>query len=131
MNSRRRISAPKLRGQHCIGSNEYFDRAQTGYQNHCRSAQPMSLMGHSRPSQPILPVGALPLRPETGLEAGPANKEDAPVVQQWHAARFVRKHRFDGDPLLSCRPNGPGTSDRRGARLPLSTYLGPEHPSHH
>ena len=28
MNSRRRISAPKLRGQHCIGSNEYFDRAQ-------------------------------------------------------------------------------------------------------
>ena len=26
MNSRRRISAPKLRGQHCIGSNEYFDR---------------------------------------------------------------------------------------------------------
>src|ERR1700737_3808002 len=83
----------------------------------------MSLMVHSRPSQPILPVGALPLRPETGLEAGPANKEDAPVVHQWHAARFVRKHRFDGDPLLSCRPNGPGTSDRRGARLPLSTYL--------
>ena len=30
MNSRRRISAPKLRGQHCIGSNEYFDRAETG-----------------------------------------------------------------------------------------------------
>ena len=26
MNSRRRISAPKLRGQHCIGSNERFDR---------------------------------------------------------------------------------------------------------
>ena len=51
MNSRRRISAPKLRGQHCIGSNEYFDRAQTGQQNHCRSAQPMSLMGHSRPMQ--------------------------------------------------------------------------------
>ena len=45
MNSRRRISAPKLRGQHCIGLNEYFDRAQTGHQNHCRSAQPMSLMG--------------------------------------------------------------------------------------
>src|SRR3984893_7857133 len=38
----------------------------------------MSAWGHSRPSQPILPVGALPLRPETGLEAGPANKEDAP-----------------------------------------------------
>ena len=30
MNSRRRISAPKLRGQHCIGSNEYFDRGQPG-----------------------------------------------------------------------------------------------------
>ena len=30
MTSRRRISAPKLRGQHCIGSNEYFDRAQLG-----------------------------------------------------------------------------------------------------
>jgi hypothetical protein len=45
MNLLRRISAPKLRGQHCIGSNEYFDRAQTGHQNHCRSAQPMSLMG--------------------------------------------------------------------------------------
>ena len=28
MNSRRRISAPKLRGQHCIGSNEYFDRGR-------------------------------------------------------------------------------------------------------
>ena len=26
MNSRRRISAPKLRSQHCIGSNEYLDR---------------------------------------------------------------------------------------------------------
>ena len=26
MNSRRRMSAPKLRRQHCIGSNEYFDR---------------------------------------------------------------------------------------------------------
>jgi hypothetical protein len=35
MNSRRRISAPKLRDQHCIGSNEYFDRAQTTHQNHC------------------------------------------------------------------------------------------------
>src|SRR6202011_1299178 len=45
MNSRRRISAPKLRGQHCIGSNGYLDRAQPGQQNHCRSAQPMSQMG--------------------------------------------------------------------------------------
>jgi hypothetical protein len=26
MNSRRCMSAPKLRRQHCIGSNEYFDR---------------------------------------------------------------------------------------------------------
>ena len=26
MNSRRRMSAPKLRRQHLIGSNEYFDR---------------------------------------------------------------------------------------------------------
>ena len=39
MNSRRRISAPKLRGQHCIGSNEYFDRAQIEHQNHCRGAR--------------------------------------------------------------------------------------------
>ena len=45
MNSRRRISAPKLRGQHCIGSNEYFDRGSNRHQNHCRSAQPMSQMG--------------------------------------------------------------------------------------
>jgi hypothetical protein len=33
MNSRRRISASKLISQHCIGSNEYFDRGQTGHQN--------------------------------------------------------------------------------------------------
>jgi hypothetical protein len=39
---------PKLRRLHCIDSNEYFDRAQTGHQNHCRSAQPMSLMGLGR-----------------------------------------------------------------------------------
>jgi hypothetical protein len=45
MNSRRRISAPKLRGQHCIGSDGYCDRAQTRHQNHCCSAQPMSEMG--------------------------------------------------------------------------------------
>jgi hypothetical protein len=45
MNSRRRISAPKLRRQHCIGSNEYFDRGSNRRQNHCRSAQPMSHMG--------------------------------------------------------------------------------------
>jgi hypothetical protein len=45
MNSRRCISAPKIRGQHCIGSNEYFDRGSNRHQNHCRSAQPMSLMG--------------------------------------------------------------------------------------
>jgi hypothetical protein len=30
MNSRRCISAPKVSSQHCIGSNEYFDRAQSG-----------------------------------------------------------------------------------------------------
>src|SRR5712671_5528907 len=40
-------------GQHCIGSNEHFDRAQIWHQNHCRSAQPMSLMGHEpRTKQP-------------------------------------------------------------------------------
>jgi hypothetical protein len=45
----------KLRGQHCIGLNGYFDRAQTGQQNHCRSAQPMSLMGqkHALPRRSI------------------------------------------------------------------------------
>jgi hypothetical protein len=31
-----------IQGQHCIGSNEHFDRAKTRHQNHCRSAQPMS-----------------------------------------------------------------------------------------
>jgi Transposase zinc-binding domain len=45
MNSRRRISEPKVSGQHCIGSNQELDRAQTEHQNQCRSAQPMSLMG--------------------------------------------------------------------------------------
>jgi hypothetical protein len=48
MNLRRRISSPKLRGQHCIGSTEHFDRAQIWHQNHCRSAQPMSQMGLGR-----------------------------------------------------------------------------------
>jgi len=47
------LTSPHIRtqaqGQHCIGSKEYFDRAQTGHQNHCRSAQPMSLMGQTRP----------------------------------------------------------------------------------
>jgi hypothetical protein len=47
MNARRRISAPKLRGQHCTGSEEYFDRAQTGHQNQCRSAQPLSQLGQN------------------------------------------------------------------------------------
>jgi len=44
-----KLTSPHIRtqaqGQHCIGSNDYFDRAQTGHQNHCRSAQPMSEMG--------------------------------------------------------------------------------------
>jgi hypothetical protein len=62
MNSRRRISAPKLRGQYCIGSNEHFDRAQTRHQNHCRSAQPMSLMGHFRQIDPLPTFSACPLR---------------------------------------------------------------------
>jgi hypothetical protein len=34
------------RRHHLSGSNEDFDRAETEHQNHCRSAQPMSLMGH-------------------------------------------------------------------------------------
>ena len=32
MNSRRRISSPKLRGQHCIGSDKYFDRGSNRHQ---------------------------------------------------------------------------------------------------
>src|SRR6476659_1541606 len=32
MNSRRRISTPKVSGQHCIGLNEDVDSAQTGHQ---------------------------------------------------------------------------------------------------
>ena len=55
-----RISAPTLRDQHCIGSNEYFDRAQTGHENHCRSAQPMSEMGQ-KPTPSLVP--ACQLRP--------------------------------------------------------------------
>ena len=47
MNLRRFMSDPKLRRRHLSGSNEYFDRGRNWYQNHCRSAQPMSLMGHS------------------------------------------------------------------------------------
>ena len=62
MNSRRRISAPKVRGQHCIGSNEYFDRAETEHQNQCRSAQPMSEMGHFRQTDPLPTLSACPLR---------------------------------------------------------------------
>ena len=43
MNSRRRMSDPKLRRRHVSGSNEYFDRGGLNrHQNHCRSAQPMS-----------------------------------------------------------------------------------------
>jgi hypothetical protein len=56
----------KLRRRHPNVSNEYFDRAQAGQQNHCRSAQPMSLMGHSRP-RPAKPKGyTRPLRPKSG-----------------------------------------------------------------
>jgi hypothetical protein len=45
---------PKHR-DHPIGSKEYLDRAQTGHQNHCCSAQPMSLMGqkHELPRRSI------------------------------------------------------------------------------
>jgi hypothetical protein len=45
MNSRRCTSAPKLRATALYQLKRYFDRAQTGHQNYCRSAQPMSLMG--------------------------------------------------------------------------------------
>ena len=47
-----------------MNSNEYFDRAQTGHQTHCRSAQPMSLMGHKPRRQPRPSVHALPLLPQ-------------------------------------------------------------------
>jgi len=49
MNSRRRMSDPKLRRRHLIGSNEYFDRGWNQHQNHCRNAPPMSLLGQQRP----------------------------------------------------------------------------------
>ena len=43
------ITSPHIRAQAqgpaWYRLNEYFDRAQTRHQNHCRSAQPMSLMG--------------------------------------------------------------------------------------
>jgi hypothetical protein len=43
MKSRRCMSCPKLRRPDPNASIEYFDRAQIGHQNHCRSAQPISL----------------------------------------------------------------------------------------
>jgi hypothetical protein len=62
----------------------------------------MSLWGHSRQSQPTLPVCALLLRPESGLEAGPATSGlcvrrvggaplDAP-----HLAHVAERHRRAG-----------------------------------
>jgi hypothetical protein len=47
-----------------MGSNGYFDRGSNRHQNHCRSAQPMSLMGHSRRRQPRPSVHGLPLLPQ-------------------------------------------------------------------
>jgi hypothetical protein len=46
MNSRRFMSAPKLRRQDCIGSNDYFSSGRNGRQYQYRSAPPMSLLGH-------------------------------------------------------------------------------------
>src|ERR1019366_5329953 len=36
---------PQAQKAHPIGLDEYFDRGSNRHQNHCRSAQPMSLMG--------------------------------------------------------------------------------------
>jgi len=44
------MSEPKRGRRHLIRSNEHFDRGRNRHQNHYRSAQPMSLLGHSRPS---------------------------------------------------------------------------------
>src|SRR5664279_1968171 len=48
--SRRLMLPPWLWTKHSYGSNEHFDRGLNRHQNDCRSAQPMSLLGHSRPS---------------------------------------------------------------------------------
>ena len=55
MKSRRLIGRSQAQ-EHCIGSNECFDRAQTGHQNQCRSAQPMSQMGQ-KPALPRRSIG--------------------------------------------------------------------------
>jgi len=43
-----RLGSPKLRRHHCIGSNAHFDRCWNRHRKHCRSAQPMSLLGQKR-----------------------------------------------------------------------------------
>ena len=58
MNSRRRISSPKLSSQHCIRPNEYFDRAETGASKPLRGAQPMSVQGQ----KPALPRRSIDVR---------------------------------------------------------------------
>ena len=45
--------------------------------------------GHSRQRQPILSVGALLLRPESGLEAGPATRGLAHVAERHRRAGWV------------------------------------------
>ncbi len=45
MNSRRCMSAPKLRRRHPIGLIEYFDTDENWHRELCRSAQLMSQLG--------------------------------------------------------------------------------------
>jgi hypothetical protein len=81
MNARRCMSSPKVRRRHPNASNEYFDRAQTGHQNHCRSAQPMSLMGQSprfRCAPKIAPMSAI-LRSRPNLRTA-ANRRGVPYA---------------------------------------------------
>src|SRR6202048_5006816 len=57
MNSRRRISAPKLRRPHCTGSNEYFDR------------------GSNRAAKPL---------PQCTTNVGDGSKPEITAAQHWH-----------------------------------------------
>ena len=122
VNSRRRISAPKLRGQHCIGSEEYFDRAQPGHQNHCRSAQPMSLMDH-KPRRRSGPGASLRPQYLQSRRSFVHRSERRQVHNRTHAPQQKRCHSINS----SATASNVGGIDRPGAfvtfRLMASSNL--------
>jgi len=136
MNSRRRISAPKLSGQHCIGSNEHFDRAQTAHQNQCRSAQPMSEMGQGQLRRPGSAVGQCPHHPRSDHKFSPlaahseysvrprARSDSRAIIvvsrsaqcgHPWRVAGYARDHREK-----TCRTARRSSAPARRQALPVS-----------